>query len=48
MTYLEGTIRNGDLKTILNAVTVLVDEARVFLENDEVIIRGTDRQGPYL
>jgi proliferating cell nuclear antigen len=45
MTDLEGTIRNGDLKTILNAVTVLVDEARVFLENDEVIIRGTDPAG---
>lgn len=45
MTYLEGTIRNDDLKTILNAVTVLVEEARVFLENDEVVIRGTDPAG---
>lgn len=45
MTYLEGTIRNGDLKTVLNAVTVLVEEARVFLENGEVVIRGTDPAG---
>lgn len=45
MTYLEGTIRNGDLKTVLDAVTVLVEEARVFLEDDEVLIRGTDPAG---
>jgi len=45
MTYLEGTIRNGELKKILNAVTVLIEEARVFLENDEVLIRGTDPAG---
>lgn len=45
MTCFEGTIRNEDLKTILNAVTVLVQEARVFLDNGEVLIRGTDPAG---
>lgn len=45
MTYFAGTIRNEDLKTILNAVTVLIEEARILLNDGEVLIRGTDSAG---
>lgn len=45
MTYFKGTIQNGELKTILNAVTVLVEDARAFFGDNEVVIRGTDPAG---
>lgn len=45
MTGFEGTINNGEIRSILKSATVLVDECRVFFEDDEMRIRGTDPSG---
>lgn len=45
MTLFKGTIAAEDIRSILNAATVLVEECVVFLNTDEVKIRGTDPGG---
>lgn len=45
MTVFKGTINNGEIRSILKSATVLVDECRVFFEDDEMRIRGTDPAG---
>lgn len=45
MTLFEGTIIGEDVRSILSAATVLVDECRVFLEDNKIRIRGSDPGG---
>lgn len=45
MTTFEGTITNGKIQSVLKSATVLVEECRVFFEDDELTIRGTDPGG---
>lgn len=42
MTLFTGQIEGQHIRAILGAVTEIVDECRVFLENDRIRIRGTD------
>jgi len=45
MTELDASINRDNLQTILNSVTVLVEECRVLLDGESVRIRGTDPAG---
>jgi len=45
MTEFDATINREDLRSILNSVTVIVEECRVLLDDDRVRIRGTDPAG---
>lgn len=43
MTVFKGEVKCENLQSVLDAVTVLVEECRVFFEDDSVRIRGTDK-----
>lgn len=45
MTTFKGTVSGEDIRSILTAATVLVEECRVFFQEDKVKIRGTDPGG---